>query len=767
MPVTNNTYVISTLGSTATFYDWFNKENNDIIAKLNLLKVYGATSGDGILAATDTSGQLTLSIGGTSGIIQSPLTFNNTITFNSNVNIPNINIQTTGITSGTSGYTFGTPVRIYLDSTTQELGLTASRANTPENAEILGLLSTRGTTSSTITIAGKITGDFSGIYGQGLSAGCIYFLDSINAGKIDDDEPQTTGTVSKPILMGLTLTEGIVLSYRGNYLNYDLTSYGSSGSNQIVFSLNTALYTSANSDILLGDVLSFSPSYADTINGVESLGNRKNYGGWFHSRAGNDEEVYIVGVVIEKFIVGSNLYITLQLSGYTPVLPGVGGSYLNDEFDLSDRSDNPQLISATTRPGTLPLIAINYDTSSGYSVIDIQKPYTTSAITDLRSTSSSSAGTPNVLINGNFEVWQRSNIGRDVSYTSTGNVIFADLWRRHDGVTGGDSFKNFYITRQSFSDYQTEIEGSPNYYVDIKALGSSAASYAGITTASYPGYTFFDHMMVGHIIPDAKAVDKKNITVSFYAKTSHANYNTAIVYLSRYNGTSLLDYKVLGTVNLTTNWAKYNITTYVDEVSSSVTPLANDYSEIGLDLIPLITQANEASESISTNVYVSLASFNASYGTSSISNHHFIPYGQQLDYCQQYYYTTYAREERIGTPTLVSTFITSETTPYLVTLPNYSSVVHELPIHMRTTPSVTLYSPYSGSSNEAYNQTATRELRYTNGTVGYAGGIRSASGAIAINATPRINTIKINVSEGYTSYDQIYYHFIADADYPI
>ena len=43
MPVTNNTYVIPTLGSTASFYDWFNKENTDIIAKLNLLKVYGAT----------------------------------------------------------------------------------------------------------------------------------------------------------------------------------------------------------------------------------------------------------------------------------------------------------------------------------------------------------------------------------------------------------------------------------------------------------------------------------------------------------------------------------------------------------------------------------------------------------------------------------------------------------------------------------------------------------------------------------------------------
>ena len=80
---------------------------------------------------------------------------------------------------------------------------------------------------------------------------------------------------------------------------------------------------------------------------------------------------------------------------------------------------------------------------------------------------------------------------------------------------------------------------------------------------------------------------------------------------------------------------------------------------------------------------------------------------------------------------------------------------------------MTIYSPYSGSSNEAYNQSASRELRYTNGTVGYGSAIRSADGSTAIIATPRINNIKISLNNGYVPYDQVYYHFIADADYPI
>ena len=34
MPVTNNTYIIPTLQGNTTFYDWYVKENNEIIAKL-------------------------------------------------------------------------------------------------------------------------------------------------------------------------------------------------------------------------------------------------------------------------------------------------------------------------------------------------------------------------------------------------------------------------------------------------------------------------------------------------------------------------------------------------------------------------------------------------------------------------------------------------------------------------------------------------------------------------------------------------------------
>jgi hypothetical protein len=181
-----------------------------------------------------------------------------------------------------------------------------------------------------------------------------------------------------------------------------------------------------------------------------------------------------------------------------------------------------------------------------------------------------------------------------------------------------------------------------------------------------------------------------------------------------------------------------------------------------------VTQAKQASVPLVTNVFVSLASFNAGYGGGVIGNHSFKTYNEQLRYCQQFYYSTYAKDERIGTATMTSAVDPSTTTPYMVTIPAYASVVHELPSYMRTAPNVTVYSPYSGTTNEAYNFSAQRELRYTSGTSGFGGAIRSApTGASVLSLVSTPNSVRLNVLNGQVPYDQIHYHFIADADFSI
>jgi len=777
MGVNENTYTINTLNSTSTFYDWFQKENTEIIAKLNLLKVYGATSGDGVLASTDVNGLLSVSIGGTSGIIQSPLIFNNTVTFNGNVNVPNVNILASGITSGTTGYTFGTPVRIYVDPS-NIIGLTASRANNPDNAEVIGLISSMGQTYSYIAVGGKIDGNFQSVNadGKGLSAGCIYFLDPNNPGKITIDEPIVTGYVSKPVIMGLTGNSGLVLQFRGNYLNADLTSYGSSGSNQISFTIDGGVYTTAVSEILLGDVLSYSPTYAETLDGIT----RKSYNGWFHSIDNAGELQYIVGVVIAKQTVGANpdVIITLQLSGYTNVYTSYlnGGVYLNNYFDVANRGDSPQLFNTDGNAGTSPQIARVYDFASNSAVIDIQNviggsnPQADFRIGIAPLSSNVDNYYDNILINGDFSIWQRTEVGKYSSYTDQGNVKFADMWRRHDGVTGSSSHKNYYITRQTFGDYQNVVEGNPKYYVDIKALGLSANAYTGLSGGEYPAYSSSDHLTIGHVIPDAKYFDDKDIAVSFYAKTSTNQMKDVNVYLARYNGTTLLDHTVIGSVTLKTTWDRYDLTRFINGLTGSFAPLTNDYCEVGLDLIPAITQANDAALSLSSSSYISLTSVNAGIGSSTTRGHSFKSFDEKLKYCQQFYYTTYIGDERVGFPTMTSQFDVSNSTPFLIALPQYACSMHMNPAYMRITPAVTIYSPYSGAVNEAYNTTAMRELRYTSGTIGYNSAVRIYRfGIESITSSSSVNSVLINMNTdvGYVPYDKIHYHFVADADYSI
>jgi hypothetical protein len=90
---------------------------------------------------------------------------------------------------------------------------------------------------------------------------------------------------------------------------------------------------------------------------------------------------------------------------------------------------------------------------------------------------------------------------------------------------------------------------------------------------------------------------------------------------------------------------------------------------------------------------------------------------------------------------------------------------------MRTTPSVTLYSPKSGLSGRAYNKTASTETALldtveTSGTSGYAGAIRSASGA-TVTSTPSIHGVNVCINNGVVNYDEVYFHIVADADFTL
>jgi len=128
---------ISPLTGNSTFYDWYAKTNDEIIAQLNAMTIYGATSGDGVRLDVDSStGILTATIGGTSGNITSGLTFSGSVSFTGEVVVPNISFKTNSITTSTPGFTFGSFVR-----TNGLNGYTLACADDRDNAETVGVMS--------------------------------------------------------------------------------------------------------------------------------------------------------------------------------------------------------------------------------------------------------------------------------------------------------------------------------------------------------------------------------------------------------------------------------------------------------------------------------------------------------------------------------------------------------------------------------------------------------------------------------------------------
>lgn len=751
MPVTNNTYQISTLQGNTTFYDWYVKENNEIIAKLNLLQVYGATSGDGVLASTSSSGLLTLSIGGTAGKITSGLSFNGPVTFNNLVNLPNVSYKITGLTSGTKGVSFGMPLRI---TTT---GYTAGRANSQENAETIGIISNLDSTGVYLTVLGKVEGDFTSVNaGSTLSAGCFYFLSPSVTGGISTTEPSVSGQVSKPILLGLGATSGMVLPYRGNYLTSSAGSSGATAPNRIYALVPAA---AASAQFTTGRVVSYNP-FIETYVEDDTQSNREWYSGWFLSKSSSsgtlsNEENFVVGVITQTTVVGSDLLLEIATGGEIPLTQAQGVYYLSQDFDadvegnlvLSSSDYSGKIIGFQVATNKFVVVNNPRKASNGFNFLSA-------------STSSSSGQTENLLINGDFAIWQRPDTGRDTQYTETGSIVFADMWRRHDGVSGPIGSKSYYIQRQTFADIQSDVEGDPKYYIDVKALGLS-----GGTGATYGFGT--DYLTIGHVIPDAKSFDSQIITFSFYAKCSLSGY-AVTSYISRYNGTTLIDYNEIEEHGLSTSWSKYIVEYTVPTLPNPGAALQNDYFEIGLNLKPLINEANTNSISLGTGLYVSIASACLYLGSNSTPYDYHAPIQTRLNACRKLYYSTYALEQTEGVSTMINAEEPTYNVPSHILLPNGLCKFIQWPFELRTTPTITIYSPKTGSANDAYNRSSGRDLRNSSGTIGYASQNRVAVlGVDTLLTDASKDGIKICVSGGAVNYDNVFYHIVADADYPI
>ena len=763
MAITRDT-IIGDLGGTASFFDWWTKENTEIIEKLNLLKVFGLSAGSGIgVTSNSTTGVWTISFGG-SGPITTDITFSGKINFDGPTILPNVSYKITGVTSGTPGFTFGTPV--YYDSA---VGYTASKANSQQGGEMIGLITQRTESYSTVTVTGKIDGDFQDVLGGGgatLSAGCVYFISDSSTGRITTTEPTTSGSVSKPALYAIGATSGVVLSYRGNYLDSSGIS-GASGGNRFYISIPTA----SNPGFIMNSVVSYNPSVnSSSLDSYLSTrgGRPASYSGWFLSRAYNSgdgpdtvfngaEEDYVVGIVADVISSGGDDIFWIVTHGDVgETLGGVGVYQLSNTWNYTASPSSGQIFKsdATNAPGKI--IAFQYEANK-YTVINSHRKGSSTSTASVAAASSGNTdekiSLQNVLLNGDFSIWQR-DVGKNSGYTGTEDIVFADMWRRVDGITSSAT-KYFSLERKRFLDSSVSIEGSPDYYLEAKAFG---LTYSTLDT---------NRLTFGHVIPNAKSLFNSDVTFSFYAKSETNGYKIKPYYI-RYNNSVSLDYYSFEEIFLTTAWARHDVHMTIFS-NAGITPREDDYLEIGFDFFPITESVVAAGASTDLNAKISIASVCLLNGQPALGNfnHNHGNIQSRLLECQKYYYRSYPLDNEDGDSTMITGQIPEYGVPNHLMLPTQFCNYYSWPTKMRTTPTVSVYSPSSGTAG-AFNETAGRDCKNSGGTVGYNGSNRLVKAGFPVISTSASPTgIKICAEQGIVLYDRIFYHIVADADFPL
>jgi hypothetical protein len=355
-----------------------------------------------------------------------------------------------------------------------------------------------------------------------------------------------------------------------------------------------------------------------------------------------------------------------------------------------------------------------------------------------------SVNTTNLIINGNFDLWQRgttftipynakySNVGASGTTYTAQTEKTADRWyaidtqKRTGGSTGSVS-----IYKELFSTSDEQSSRS-KYYITI----------ANNITSITGGYCYLENKQ-----ENSTKFNNTSLTLSFAAKYSAGVTGTTLgCYYRQAINPNTTEYRnMFEIVELNEYWSNYSITFVPPFVSNSGIS-GDDYFGIGFVVMPNST-VSVSSVSLQTGNYIPPLNTNPEEEKARQS---------------KYYYRSYSVEDTTGS---VTTIGGNDLTAIDFTVsPNYTYNYH-FDSPMRKSPSITLYSPSSGVSGDGYNRTASKDMRLTSGTRGWNQVTRfSPTGAATLTTSGTTYGVAFNVATGAVVFDDILVHMVADAD---
>jgi len=325
------------------------------------------------------------------------------------------------------------------------------------------------------------------------------------------------------------------------------------------------------------------------------------------------------------------------------------------------------------------------------------------------------ADNKNLIINGNFDIWQRG-----INQTSYSGIGADDRWRN---VIIGSTQQ---VTRESFSPGQTEVSGNPKYY--SKTVANSVLAAGNLITKRQK-------------IESVKTFAGQTVTLSFWAKADSPK-NIATEFRQHFGNGGSPSSPILAigvtTHNLTTDWKKFVATSYIPNIDGKTLGTDND------DTIQMMFWFDAgANHDYRTN---SLGQQSGIFDIAQVQ----IEYGDQatefeqrhidteIELCQRYYQKSYDLETVPGTIATNGPIAEPGTRNSIVNAPGTTFLTT-----MRDIPTITLYAPNTGTLGSIQNSIDEPTTATNIGTNGFT---------------------HVTITSGGTSSSWALYHYTADAE---
>jgi len=290
----------------------------------------------------------------------------------------------------------------------------------------------------------------------------------------------------------------------------------------------------------------------------------------------------------------------------------------------------------------------------------------------------------NKIINGDFGIWQRGT-----TFNNIGNNVYnADRWI----TSNGNSSATINITRQSFTPGSAPVVGYESaYYLQFaQTVAGSGSTYNQLQNR----------------IEDVRTFANQTVTFSFWALAGSGTINlNPIVGQCFGSGGS-------GNVELTltptsisvgsSGWVRYTATGTLPSIAGKTIGTGSYiYAYFGLPTNAVFT----------FNVWgvqLEAGSTATQFTTASGS------IGGELALCQRYFQSTY--------PLGVAPGSTSSNLWTMIEMSENNRVLlpYEFPVQMRTSPTMTAYSPQTGTVNKWYNRSTASDVTVSSFAAGPA-----------------------------------------------